>query len=232
MIRSSVNRNSTISAVVLALSLLAACSSADLEDVGVVDSPAKIKGDRADCFPGCSQKDYDALVKDGLAKACKTLKDGWAKKSGSWPGWNDKLPICIGHRKTIEPRTDCNRLVDAPDWTECKNQLMLVCAKEKQPGFGPIRVYPPTKDGFPSPKVPPSITDQELACLDQWKCPNKVIKPASAGVAPRATTSVCLADDDVCSNCDDSWVSYQPAADEPAPVPYETELEATPPLPE
>ncbi|MBX3191574.1 MAG: hypothetical protein KF819_31560 [Labilithrix sp.] len=206
----------------LLLAPVAACSSADVEGVSSVESPATIDGDTVDCFPGCKQADYKTLVKGGLDAACKTLKDGWAKPQlPKWPGWDDKLPICIGHKKDIENRKDCNRLVDAPGWTECKNQLMLVCIKEKKPGFGPIILVPP-KGGFPPALKPPSITDQELACIDQWKCPTKKAS-LSGGLGLATVAAECTrGPDGTCAVCDDSWVREEPQILEPAtpePVP-------------
>jgi hypothetical protein len=199
-------------AVALFASLLfasaSACSSSPDEAATSIESPAKIDGDKVDCFPSCKQADYEKLKKGGLAKACADLKAAWKKGK---PGWDDKKPICIGHRKDIEPRKDCNRLVDADPWDECRNQLMLECAKAKQPGFGPIIIVTPPKP----PKSPPSITDQEMACIKQWKCPTKKasLRPANfADAADEVTVDVCAPGDTSCNTCDDSWVIEEPEA--------------------
>ncbi|MCA9589606.1 MAG: hypothetical protein KC657_30075 [Myxococcales bacterium] len=215
----------------LVVASASACSSSPDEGALSLASPATIDGDKVDCFPSCKQDDYKKLKAGGLAKACADLKAGWKKPRAAgggkvaWPGWDDKKPICIGHRKDIEPRKDCNRLVDADPWDECRNQLMLECAKAKQPGFGPIIIVTPPKP----PKSPPSITDQEMACIKQWKCPTKAksTRPTTFADAPAEDTvvaDVCAPGDASCSTCDDSWVIEEPTAlapvvDEPVEAP-------------
>ena len=207
------------------------CSAASADDLGSVESPAKVGKDTTDCFESCKQNDYDTLTKDGLDKACATLQDGWKKPKDktkdtiAWPGWDPKKPICIGHRKGIEGRGDCNRLVDAPGWTECNNELMLVCSKEKKPGFGPIILVPPP-DGFPAARKPPSVTDQELACIAQWKCPTTTTKTKAVSFGVAAQT--CAVTDGVSGSCgcDSSWVTEEAASPEtPAPT-TDSELQA------
>jgi len=205
---------------VTALSLAAAACTVDPgESVGDDGAAAKLPGDKTDCFASCKQADFDKLTNVGdkgkfdLGTACKNLMGEWSKPvaNPAWPGWDPKKPICIGHRKSIEGRKDCNRLVDAPGWTECKNELMLACARDKQPGWGPIILVPPT-GGFPPPRNPPSITDQELACIDKWKCPTQAdVQKKSAGLRAKAYAPVV---------CDDSWVSEEvPTSDPPAATP-------------
>lgn len=218
-----------------AVALAATACTVDAEEgLGEDGAAAKLPGDSADCFPGCKQADFDKLTLVGppdpkakdpkkptydLAKACKNLQDEWSKPAKGkppamdWPGWDPKKPICIGHKDSIKDRKDCNRLVDAPGWTECKNELMMACAKGKQPGWGPIILVPP-KGGFPKPRTPPSITDQELACIKQWKCDVKnseALPKAAGGVRIKSAVPVCV--DESCG-CDGSWlVEEQPPAD-------------------
>jgi hypothetical protein len=208
-------RVSAVLAVTVGLVSVGCAAESDAEDGTVsVASAAKIKGGRVDCFPSCEQKEYDALTKDGLTKACADLKAAWKKpvKKPAWPGWDDKKPICIGHKGSIEKRTDCNRLVDAPGWTYCKNELMLNCAKESEPGWGPLVLVPP-EGGFPEPLEPPTVTDQELKCIKQWKCPTKKDTATRSVRLQPSATAVCLAGGGECDACDGSWI-----VEEPAPV--------------
>lgn len=216
--------------IAFALALFA-CSGGAPENVGEESSAAKLPGGRVDCFEKCEQKEYETLTKDGVAAACAALKKEWKdpnpKSTPPWPGWDDKKPICIGHKATITDLTHCNRLVEAPGYTYCKNQLMLVCVKEKQPGFGPIELHPPGKK-FPPPMDPKSVTDSELRCIELWKCPYKTVKTASVsterGIAPAAVASAqaeaCT--DGSCQVCDDSWFKVvppeEPASTEPSPT--------------
>lgn len=224
-----------------ALALAATACTVDAEEgLGEDGAAAKLPGDTVDCFPGCKQADFDKLTKVGdkgkydLAKACKNLLDGWSKPAKGtppamdWPGWDPKKPICIGHKDSIKDRKDCNRLVDAPGWTECKNELMMACAKDKQPGWGPIILVPP-KGGFPKPRNPPSITDQELACIKQWKCDVKnsdALPKSAGGVRIKSAVPVCV--EESCG-CDGSWVvEEQPPTDEVEVTPEPVAVDALP----
>jgi hypothetical protein len=181
--------------------------------LGELEQPAKYGEDKTDCFPGCKQDDFDKLIKfDGkvdLDKACAALIAGWKDaKPGTattlpWPGWNKDLPICIGYKDQIKDRKDCNRLVDAPGWTECKNQLMILCSKEKKPGFGKIILVPPP-GGFKEPRTPPSITDQEQACIKQWKCETTT---ATKSISTKSTTEMVDASCPDC--CYSDWVTEE-----------------------
>lgn len=231
MVRSSLIRNSVLLTAVVGLSLaISACSSADVEDVGEQGQAAKIKGDTNDCFPTCSQADWEKLV----GKEEKNLKDACAsilkdlQKRGNWKVAEKGKPeteICIGFKSVIDKVTDCNVYSLTPQ-DDCKNQAMLQCSKIGAPGFGKLRPVPPPKDpkyppggplpGFPPPKDPknPSVTDQEIACIAQWKCPN-TLKTFSAGVNPTATTTarasadVCTTDSSAsCGVCEEWVVPY------------------------
>ncbi|MBS2017127.1 MAG: hypothetical protein JST00_29845 [Deltaproteobacteria bacterium] len=202
------------------------CTSDPLEAVEETDSAAKVGREDDDCFPRCKQQDFNDLVnvgKDGkedLDTACANLIADWkdpvkqAPPKVNWPGWDPKKPICIGHNEEIKKRKDCNRLVDAPGWTPCKNQLMLVCSWKKKKGFGQIILVPPT-DGFPAPIDPPSITDQELACIKQWSCKVKNPSALPKSISPAASMPQC--DGPTCSSCDSDWV-IEEQAPRPEPV--------------
>jgi len=225
----------------IASAAIIACATESTERFADVASEAKTKPGERDCFPSCPQADYDDLVKDGIPDACATLRKGWEKAvPPDWPGWDDDKPICIGFKDEIKGRTDCNRLVDAPGWTACKNELMLVCAREKQPGFNKI-IFVPPEGGFPEARKPPSITDQEQACIKKWKCPlqkpprKPPTKPPKKkdALAP-AAVAVCHGDECPTAECDDSWVeeASQPerapdagpstSVDVPVPIPLPT----------
>lgn len=186
---------------------LVACTTESVDLTSSDEAAATVGDDAVDCFPQCAQADWEALMKDGLDKACAGLVAGWKDPARQdppqvdWPGWNPKKPICIGFRSDIVGRTDCNRLVDAPGYTSCANQAMLLCAKENEPGFGPIILVPP-KGGFPKPRPSPSTTDSELACIKQWACAVKNPKALPKSLGVRATATC---EGDACLECDSSW---------------------------
>ena len=157
----------------LALGLIgSACSSRDAGDdpaTSRVEQPAKAPGDKSDCFPSCKQADRI----DPTDANCKKLVDDLKVNNPS--GWDPKLPTCIGFKDDIKDKAGCNKLVDYPNWTDCVNQEMLECTRGKKPGFGPVKLTPPA-GGFPAPRDPPSVTDEEQACITQWKCPTAKTK--------------------------------------------------------